>query len=184
MQRKGGLTQAEYARLRGLNRSTISRQVREGKIPVTADGRIDPVAADRARERNLDAGRRQDAELRKESAHVTTPTPAATAAVTPGAVVGSHAAVVDAIRRVASPLEVLAFARVALRAGASATLAFVVGSWYATQPCMALEELDENDVSGFGEPTEAQWRELLGDFDLNAAWELYDQATPSEGVRV
>ena len=46
------ITIAKYANLRGLNRSPISRQVAAGKIP-TIDGRIDPAAADRARERNL-----------------------------------------------------------------------------------------------------------------------------------
>ena len=68
MQRKNGklITPAEYARLRGLNRSTISRQVAEGKIP-TVDGLIDPAAADQGRERNLHQGRRAQQAERKQN---------------------------------------------------------------------------------------------------------------------
>lgn len=53
---------ATYAKLRGLNRSTISRQVAQGKIPVHG-GLIDPAEADRARHNNLDLlrGRRKAA---------------------------------------------------------------------------------------------------------------------------
>jgi hypothetical protein len=47
---------SEYARRRGLNKSTISRQVRDGFIP-TRDGKINPVEADRARAENLDPSR-------------------------------------------------------------------------------------------------------------------------------
>lgn len=61
------ITPAEYARLRGLNRSTISRQIQDGKIP-TVDGMVDPRQADRARERNLNQVRRQQAERRKQQA--------------------------------------------------------------------------------------------------------------------
>jgi hypothetical protein len=49
---------AAYARLRKLNRSTISRQIREGKIP-THDGLIDPDEADQAREQNLNLRKRR-----------------------------------------------------------------------------------------------------------------------------
>ena len=68
MQRKRGkdlLTAAEYARLRGLNRSTISRQIRSGQIP-THEGLIDPTEADRARERNLDPAKSTAAKMRRE----------------------------------------------------------------------------------------------------------------------
>lgn len=68
MQRKraGGLiTPAEYARLRGLNRATISRQIKAGKIPTHSDGLIDPREADSAREKNLDPGKRLGAQARK-----------------------------------------------------------------------------------------------------------------------
>lgn len=53
------ITPAAYARLRGLNKSTISRQIREGKIP-THDGLVDPDEADEARRNNLDMSRRRD----------------------------------------------------------------------------------------------------------------------------
>ena len=49
---------AEYARLRGLNRSTISRQIGDGIIPVH-NGLLEPPEADLAREKNLDVGKRR-----------------------------------------------------------------------------------------------------------------------------
>ena len=66
MQRKNGklISPAQYARLRGLNRSTVSRQIRDGKIP-TVGGLIDPRAADSARETNLDGTRKEQAARRK-----------------------------------------------------------------------------------------------------------------------
>lgn len=57
MQRATLITPAEYARSRGLAKSTISRQVRAGKIPVHS-GKIDPHEADLARKTNLDNSRR------------------------------------------------------------------------------------------------------------------------------
>ncbi|MGB7762855.1 MAG: hypothetical protein WBL61_23680 [Bryobacteraceae bacterium] len=57
---------AAYAKLRGLNRSTIARQIRSGLIP-TCDGLVDPVAADAARERNLDPDKVAQAEHRKSN---------------------------------------------------------------------------------------------------------------------
>jgi hypothetical protein len=63
--RRDNLTPAAYARARGLARSTISRQIRDGKISLTAAGLIDPKAADRARNRNLEPARRARAEQRK-----------------------------------------------------------------------------------------------------------------------
>jgi hypothetical protein len=51
---------AEYARVRGLNRSTVCRQIASGKIP-THGGLVDVAEADRARRNNLDQvrGRRK-----------------------------------------------------------------------------------------------------------------------------
>jgi hypothetical protein len=46
------VTPAAYARMRKLNRSTVSRQIRDGVIP-TIDGLVDPLQADRARDQNL-----------------------------------------------------------------------------------------------------------------------------------
>lgn len=52
------ITQAEYARRRGLNKSTISRQVRDQIIPTHGERRlIDPAEADLARENNTDPTR-------------------------------------------------------------------------------------------------------------------------------
>jgi hypothetical protein len=58
------VSQAGYAKMRSLNRSTVSRQVRDGKIP-TIGGRIDPKKADIAREKNLSGTRREQAARRK-----------------------------------------------------------------------------------------------------------------------
>jgi hypothetical protein len=55
---KKPISKRAYAELRGLAHSTISRQVAAGLIPVTAAGRIDVDAADRARQSNLDPDRR------------------------------------------------------------------------------------------------------------------------------
>ena len=66
MQRKNGklISPAQYAKMRGLNRSTISRQIRDGAIPVH-NGRIDLKEADIAREKNLNSTRREQAARRK-----------------------------------------------------------------------------------------------------------------------
>jgi|SRR5579862_3059934 len=47
------ITPSAYAKLRRLNKSTISRQVRAGAIPVGADGLLNVEEADKARARNL-----------------------------------------------------------------------------------------------------------------------------------
>jgi phage terminase Nu1 subunit (DNA packaging protein) len=44
------VTQAEFARICGVNRSTVSRWVAEGRIEADASGLIDPAAAQRMRE--------------------------------------------------------------------------------------------------------------------------------------
>lgn len=52
------ITQAEYARQRGLNKSTISRQVRDAIIPTHGERRlIDPAEADEARRTKTDPTR-------------------------------------------------------------------------------------------------------------------------------
>jgi hypothetical protein len=66
------ITAAEYARLRGLNRSTISRQIASGAIP-TVDGLLDPRAADLAREKNLNGVRKEQAARRKAEHAAKTP---------------------------------------------------------------------------------------------------------------
>lgn len=48
----GWLTQAAYARLRGVSKEAVSKAVRQGRIPVGPGGRVDPVAADTAWDRN------------------------------------------------------------------------------------------------------------------------------------
>ena len=76
-QRKQKLVKpATYAKMRGLNRSTVSRQIESGQIH-TVNGLIDPGVADLGRQGNLDPARRtdetgdekfSDAKARKESA--------------------------------------------------------------------------------------------------------------------
>ncbi|MEK7751704.1 MAG: hypothetical protein AAB654_07290 [Acidobacteriota bacterium] len=55
------LRPAEYARERGLAKSTISRQIAAGKITLRPDGLLDPQQADLDRKRSLDPlrGRRK-----------------------------------------------------------------------------------------------------------------------------
>lgn len=48
------MSQSEFARARGLNKSTIAREVQRGAIPLSRDGKIDPEVADAARRNNLD----------------------------------------------------------------------------------------------------------------------------------
>ena len=50
------VTAKEYAKLRGLNKSTVNRQIRDGKIPRQPDGLVDAAAADAGRAAN---GRRR-----------------------------------------------------------------------------------------------------------------------------
>ena len=44
------VTQAEFARIAGVNRSTVSRWIQNGRIQADAQGLIDPVAAQRMRD--------------------------------------------------------------------------------------------------------------------------------------
>ncbi len=52
------MTPAAYARSRGLNRSTVSRQIKSGVITLV-DGLVDPEAADRDRATKLDLARQK-----------------------------------------------------------------------------------------------------------------------------
>jgi hypothetical protein len=53
------ITPAAYARMRGLNRSTISRQIKTGAIK-TCNGLLDPIEADRDRKNNVDSSKRRN----------------------------------------------------------------------------------------------------------------------------
>jgi hypothetical protein len=53
------LTQAEYARHRGVSRPAVLKAVRTGRIRLDADGRIDPVEADASWQRNTDPSRQR-----------------------------------------------------------------------------------------------------------------------------
>jgi hypothetical protein len=180
---------AEYARMRGLNRSTISRQIASGAIP-TVGGLLDPRAADLARERNLNGVRREQAARRKvEQEAERRPTmeipKSRKRTGTDGHLVQAstdpdvRAAVADTLRRAAAPEEILTFARVALRAGCSKLQAFILATWFSLQPALiAFENLDTEDLNSFEQPSETQWYDLLGkDFDLNGAEDELDRLT-------
>ncbi len=175
------ITPAEYARLRGLNRSTIGRQIAEGKIPTAADGKIDPVAADRARDRNLDQGRREQA-ARQKARRAKKPIPLAVQPIRRALTAADKGAVVDTLRQITAPAEVLQFARVGRRAGCSPQQAYVLATWFSVQPSLNIDGLEVEDLcNGFEDPTEAQWREVLGkDFDFGAADAKYDEITGPE----
>ncbi len=174
------ITPAEYARLRGLNRSTIGRQIAEGKIPTAADGKIDPVAADRARDRNLDQGRREQA-ARQKARRAKKPIPLAVQPIRRALTAADKGAVVDTLRQITAPAEVLQFARVALRAGCSPLQAYIVATWFSVQPTLNLDVEVEDLCNGFEDPTEAQWRELLGeDFNFDTADAEFDRSTGPE----
>jgi len=53
----GTLSQAEYARRRGVSREAVRRALKDGRIRLDARGRIDPAAADAAWRANTDPGR-------------------------------------------------------------------------------------------------------------------------------
>lgn len=61
------ISPAEYARRRGLNRSTISRQIARGIIPAHK-GLVDPKEADRARQKNLHLSRGRNTLRQREQA--------------------------------------------------------------------------------------------------------------------
>lgn len=172
MQRKRGkdlLTAAEYARLRGLNRSTISRQIRSGQIP-THEGLIDPTEADRARERNLDPAKSTAAKMRREHEHSVKHR---TEDVDRG---GGNGAVVAALAAITSPSEVLAFARSCLRIGLTPEQACAVGQLYATRPAMAIPDIDPDDLTELEDVTDGEWKEAFGRLDLAEAERLADLA--------
>ena len=50
-------TQSDYAQHAGISKQAVSAQVKAGKIPRLPDGRIDFLAADKARQKNLDPTR-------------------------------------------------------------------------------------------------------------------------------
>lgn len=162
MQRKRSkdlLSPAEYARLRGLNRSTISRQIRAGQIP-THDGLIDPTEADGARERNLDPAKRVAAKMRRQRAITAN---RATAEATQK---GERSAVVAALTEIANPSAALEFACACRRMGLSQVQACAVGQMYSR---MVLECLSPEEVIELPEASEEQWLEALGSFDIDEA---------------
>lgn len=56
------VSQSEYARRRGVSRQRIHQLIREGRIPLVENGRIDALAADAALAEPLRVGRPPKAE--------------------------------------------------------------------------------------------------------------------------
>ena len=169
MQRKRTtISQGEYARLRGLNRSTISRQVQNGAIP-THDGRIDPVEADRARGMNLDQAKRAVAVLRKQNLPPDRDSdPGVQGAGVDDAI---HQARVGALADIAAKSEILKFARCALHLGCTPEVAGALGQLHGLQAGAALTDIECDDLDGarFVDPEPGEWRAVLGTFDLDEA---------------
>jgi hypothetical protein len=51
------LTRAAYARYRGVSKEAVGKAIRQGRIPVGPDGRVDPAVADLAWDRNTSPAR-------------------------------------------------------------------------------------------------------------------------------
>jgi hypothetical protein len=157
-----GLTPAQYARLRGLNRSTVCRQIAAGVIPTMGDGMIDPKAADAARERNLDPCARERAAVRKANRP---------AGIAPSSGVAPSGETTRRILlQISGPEAVLGFARLALRAGCTPLQSYILGNMHGVRSALALDSVDPMDLGDLPEASETQWAELLGrDFDFERA---------------
>jgi len=179
------ITASEYARLRDLNKSTVSRQIRRGQIPVSAEGLIEPVAADRARERNLNQTKRLGAELRKRSLPPRGDRKVDAVAAPPAAAVDeldvAHQARVSVLAEIAAPSEVIAFAMSCVSLGCSRELACALAQLYSAWPALALADIGSEDLEGFAEPSPDEWRRALGRFDVEAADALCDSALTNRG---
>jgi hypothetical protein len=58
--REKPMTQTAYAKARGVNKSTISKQIAAGILKLNKRGLVDPKEADAARANNLDQARERD----------------------------------------------------------------------------------------------------------------------------
>jgi hypothetical protein len=174
---------AAYAKLRNLNKSTVSRQIKSGQIPVNAEGMVDPVAADRARERNLDPSKRLGAEIRKRNPALRSGD--RKAAATSGAAIadgdGIHQARLDVLVEIAAPSEVLGFALACLHLGCSRELACALAGLYSAWPALALSDMEPEDLDVIAEPSPDEWRRALGGFDAEEADALCDAALMNRG---
>ena len=179
MQRKATgnlITAAAYAKLRGLSRSTVSRQVRAGQIP-TRNGLLDPIAADTAREKNLDPARRAGAELRKRNR----PPERREADPHEGDSSGREVRI-DALAEVTAVREVLAFAGDCVRMGMSKVQACAAAQLYSIHAGEAMPDIECDDYDDrFVDPTPDDWRRLFGDFDIAAADALVEAVIQMDG---
>ena len=172
------ISAAAYARLRNLNKSTISRQIADGTIPLT-NGKIDPVAADRARERNLNGIRREQVARVREKRAEQKPGPVAVPSAAERDAV--HQAVVEALRQATAPDVQLSFARAARRVGCGTVQAFALALLLGCEVTGAVQELGVEDLLDFEEPTPDQWRAVLGEeFDFEAGDAQFDRAILGE----
>ncbi len=177
MQQSKLISAAKYAKLRGLNRSTISRQIRSGAIP-THDGKIDPKEADAARARNLDQAKRAGAEIRKRRPGAKSEKPIAATSVSsavPVEVDGINEARTEALLQIVSPERVLRFAGALAELGLDPETACAAGQLFSLMASDALTDIDCEDRR-FVDPTPEQWEMVLGQFDLNTADGMADSA--------
>jgi hypothetical protein len=65
-----GLSIRAYARHRGVSHVAVMRAIKAGRVPVEADGTIEPVKADAAWQRSTDPGRTKSATKRAASEHL------------------------------------------------------------------------------------------------------------------
>jgi hypothetical protein len=196
------ITKSALARSLKCAPSSISNLCNHG-LPVRADGRLDRRAAliwivnqtsgagggwNNETRGKADLRERAQALLSRKGTGrvqpVTKRVPSVRALSTPAGVSGDdwRRVAVDILRRIASPLEVLGFARVCLRAGCTPEQAYVLAGWFAVQPTLDLSEITSDDLVDidFPEPTEEQWKNLLGgDFDFDAGDALENEVDPA-----
>ena len=182
------LTPAAYARLRKLNKSTVSRQIHEGKIPLRADGLINFGEADRARERNLDPAQRWEQEHRKKSKGRKKATQGVGVRTQRSEVlaVGKSESGIDesllmaVLHTLTDPEQQRAFATTVLTLGCSPELAYWLAVAYGDQIAAAecFDVLDEDQHEAAAHPT-ADLSAVLGKLNFSALDEEYDRRMPA-----
>jgi hypothetical protein len=141
------------------------------------NGLIDPIAADSAREKNLDPARRAGAELRKRNR------PPERRAPDPGEGDGSAREVrIDVLAEVTAVREVLGFAEDCVRMGLSKVQACAAAQLYSIHAGEALPDIECDDYDArFADPTPDDWHRLFGDFDIAEADALVELVIQMDG---
>lgn len=155
---KSIVSKSEIAEELHLSKGRISQLIAAGGFPVRSDGKIDRDKAVEWYRSNirprLKPGSRKPPPKRE------------------GGSEGGHSADdlrrarIKALAEVAKPAEVLEFASACRRIGLSPAQACAVGQMYASR---VLEYLNLEEINELPEPSEAQWMEALGSFDIDEA---------------